>query len=150
MKPSGSRIRCERLFVLVCLSACIAGCTAKPFNLPADDIEAIEIQLKAVPARQKAAKVSSKDKNKIKALLAVLRSAEETRDHKCGDSGQIILKRKDKGESKIGILAGHNESYYEFRVYEAKHYRIFRTERDSFQEAMADLGVGDLDPGLSE
>jgi hypothetical protein len=132
------------------LVACLAGCAAKPPDLPVGSVEAVEIQLDNWGEHQKATKASSADAAKIEALLAVLRSAEATRDHKCGDSGQITLRRKGGGEVKLGILAGHDPRYYEFRFYQGDSYGIFRVQRVPFMKAMADFGVGGLNPGGPE
>jgi hypothetical protein len=77
----------------------------------------------------------------------IIPSAKESEDHKCGDSGQIILCRKNNSEVKIGILAGHDLQHYELRIYQGHSYDIFRVNRIPFLKAMADLGVGELDPG---
>ena len=143
-------VRCALRVAAAFLVACLAGCTAKPPDLATGSVEAVAIQLDARAERQKAAKASSADAAKVEALLHILRSADATRDHKCGDSGQITLRRKDGGELKIGILAGHDLRYYEFRVYQGSSYGIFRVKRVPFLKAIADFGVEGLDPGLPE
>jgi hypothetical protein len=129
---------------------CLVGCRGKPIDLDTSKFEAVDIRLYDWAERQNATEVRSIDAVKIEALLAVLQSGEATKDHKCGTSGQITLHRKNGSIIKIGILAGHDPNFYEFRVFHGERYDIFRTDRDRFLKAMADLGVNKLDPGLPE
>jgi hypothetical protein len=150
MGPVYDRVQCGWRVVAAVLGVCLPGCAAKPPYLTARDVEAVEIQLENWREQQKAAKVSSTDAAKIDALLALLRSGEPTRDHKCGDSGQITLRRRDGNEVKIGILAGHDRRYYELRVYRGSSYEVFRVERVPFLKEIGAFGVEGLDPGSPE
>jgi hypothetical protein len=107
-------------------------------------IETVTIKLDA------SKRVSTRDPEKIETLLAALRHAQATNDHKCGDSGQIVLRKKRGDEVKLGILAGHNQRYYEFRLYRGTSYDIYRVERKPFLKGMEDLGLTELDPGFPE
>ena len=133
--------------VAALLVACLVGCAGKGPDLPAGNVETVDIRLDDWGQNQKAAKVSSTDAAKVRALLAVLRSAKPTEDHKCGDSGKLTLRQKGGGAVEIGILAGHDLRFYEFRVYRGESYEIFRVERAPFLKAMAAFRVGELDPG---
>jgi hypothetical protein len=147
MSPTCSQARCAPHAVVALLVAGLAGCAAKPPDFAAGSIEVVEIKLSGLAKRQKAAEIRSTDAAQITALLDVLRSAVATRDHKCANSGQIALSQKEKGEVRIGILAGHDEQHYEFRLYRGGSYDIFQVERAPFLKAMADLGAGELDLG---
>ena len=50
---------------------------------------------------------------------------------------------------EIGILAGHDPEYYEFRVYRngASGYDMYRVDRELFTGAIAGLGLDKLDRG---
>lgn len=146
------------LHLLVFAAAVLAvagGCSRGPTALPADavEVEEVEVELFEWRDQQKSAKVASRDAKTIEALLAALRNAEETKDHKCADSGRITLRLKDGGARKLGILAGHDKRHYEFREYTEdgrERYKIFRVEREPFLKAMQGLGATDLDPGRPE
>jgi hypothetical protein len=118
--------------------------------LPPDSVESVEIKLTSWLGRQDDDKVTSSDATKINTLLGLIRDARATSDHKCGDSGKIVLHCKDGEQIKLGILAGHDEDYYEFRAYRNDSSDIFRVERKAFVEALRDFGVAKLDLGRPE
>lgn len=126
----------------------------RPPDIAPGSVEIVEIELRAVTSRQKADKASSRDPMKIETLLALLRKGKATDDHKCGDSGKVLIRKKDGSELKIGVLAGHDVKNYEFRVYQSglySQYDIFRVERPAFLKAIADFGITtELDPGKPE
>jgi hypothetical protein len=80
---------------------------------------------------------SSSDPEAVAALVAVIRSAEETRDHKCGSRGVITLRRSLWRSERLEFLPGHHAEWYEFR-YGGKIYRVPRAE---FVAAMRKIGV---------
>lgn len=150
MRPALNWARFARRLAAVFLVAGLTSCTLKPAELSPGSVTSVEVQLDDWANRQKAGKVSTDDAVKIDALLAVLRSAEPTKDHNCGDTGQVTLRRNGGGEVKLGILAGHNGQYYEFRLYQGDKHSINRVKRAPFLDAMKAFGVGELDPGLSD
>jgi hypothetical protein len=77
----------------------------------------------------------SRDPQAIAALVAVLRSAEETTDHKCGSRGVITL--HSPRQERLEFLPGHHEPWYEVR-YAGRAYRMPRAE---FIAAMKRIGV---------
>ncbi len=79
----------------------------------------------------------SRDPEIIAALVAVLQSAEETQDHKCGSRGVLTLQSSSRRSAQLQFLPGHHEQWYEFR-YAGKVYRVPRAE---FVAAMKRLGV---------
>jgi len=146
MEPGRVRGAWVRRVAMAFLVAFLPGC-ARPPDFPTGSVESVDIELNAWGTRQKAARARSADAGKIEALLAVLRKAKLTEDHKCGDTGRLTFRRKDGSEVKFGILAGHDERYHEFRAYKGSGYRIFRVQRAPFLKAMRDLNAGDLDLG---
>jgi len=81
--------------------------------------------------------VRSKDANDIQAFIKLVKSGEETKDHRCASVGQIIFERKNGRKSEIMILPGHNADRYEFR----HRGKIFSVPRDEFITALKNLGV---------
>jgi hypothetical protein len=92
--------------------------------------------------------VKTDDKDEISHLLAGLRRARETKDHKCGDVGHLTIHLRSGGVVKLGILPGHHSDYYEFRLYSGKEwgsrYVIYRVPIRPFTSGMKQLGITDL------
>lgn len=133
--------------VVTGLCGCSVGNSRPPPSIDPTAIELMAIELKDMGPRQKPAKFVVNEPRKFKDLVLLFNRAQATRDHKCGDSGQIILHFKRRPPWIFGILAGHDKRYYEFRVYQGETDGIFHVERDAFAKAMAELGIKDLDPG---
>lgn len=130
------------------------GCPDKPAAFDPGAVESVDVSLMDQwGGRQKGAAASTREPHKVEALVAVLRKARPTDDHKCADSGRITLHRSEGETLEIGILAGHNSNYYEFRAYRNsdRGYDMYRIKREPFLEAMAALGLEEpLDPGTPE
>lgn len=77
------------------------------------------------------------DSETIAQLLKVLKSADETQNHKCVSLGVIRLERGIGSTLELQFLPGHHEEWYEFR-YGRKIYRVPRAE---FVSAMKLVGV---------
>ena len=77
------------------------------------------------------------DPEAIAALVAVLRSGTQTRDHKCGSRGVITLQLSSGRAVELWFLPGHHAEWYEFR-YDGEVYRVPRAE---FVAAMRRVGV---------
>ena len=120
-------------------------------SLSAKKVEWVEIALHDQVGNKTQGAIS-KNREKITALVEVLRRGVPTSDHKCGDSGSITLEPFGYGITKLGILAGHHEPYYEFRLYtnDGRGYEMYRVERPAFLEALADLGITKVDLGGPE
>jgi hypothetical protein len=131
------------LLPVVATGLALAGCSSQFPEFAKESVEEVKIHEGGV-------KVSSRDPAKIESLLAALRDAQATKDHKCGDSGEVFLGKKGGEEIRLGILPGHNDQYYEFRLYRGRGYAIYRVQREGFLKAMAALGVKNLDPGGPE
>jgi hypothetical protein len=125
----------------------MAGCHRQPSRFEPGTVEAVDVQLEEWG--QPVAKVSSRDEAKVQALVRVLRTGLSTGDHKCGDSGRLMLHYPNGGTQRIGILAGHDSRYYEFRVYDrsGSDYAMYYVDREPFLKAMAGLGLERLDLG---
>jgi hypothetical protein len=122
----------------------------RPPPLRADTVQSVEISLDDLEDRQCPAKASSQDQEKIAALVALLEQGQPTPDHKCGDSGRILFQLKDGRWIRVGILAGHDSRFYEYRRYWDGKYEMARVDRRSFAEAVEGLGVNGLDQGRPE
>jgi hypothetical protein len=107
-------------------------------TLDAGDVRSVEVRFE--PWGEEASRqagASSADPEAIAALVAVLRSAAETPDHKCGSRGAIILRRSFGRSVELWFLPGHHTEWYEF-PYAHKAYRVPRAE---FVVAMQRVGV---------
>jgi hypothetical protein len=80
---------------------------------------------------------STADSDAVAALVTILRSGEETPDHKCSSRGVITLQRSLRRPLELRFLPGHYADWYEFR-YADKVYRVPRAE---FVAAMRRVGV---------
>jgi hypothetical protein len=78
-------------------------------------------------------------------LINVLNSGRETKDHKCIDTGRIVLKLRDKRELHYGTLSGHDWNYYEFRAYGDRGYKVYRVAREEMAAALQKMGLDRLD-----
>ena len=143
------------LIVLVLLAAGYYAWTAylrRP-SLPVDQIQWLEISLHDQMGK-KTEQAASDDRTKIITLLNVLQRGVPTGDHKCGNSGSIMLQLQTGGQLELGLLAGHHEPYYEFRLYTNdwpwKEYEMYRVDRPALLAALADLGITQVDLGGPE
>jgi hypothetical protein len=145
-------VRCFTLAIASFSLFVLASCADRPSEFDPGEVESIDARLNDWQDRQQAAQASTDDPDKIEALVGVLRKGEPTKDHKCGDSGRLTLQGPGDRTWEVGILAGHNCRYYEFRVYRAQDrgYDIYRVEREPFVTAMAAIGLDRLDPGVCE
>ncbi|HEV3144199.1 MAG TPA: hypothetical protein VGZ47_09970, partial [Gemmataceae bacterium] len=90
--------------------------SASPDQVASVEVLLIEDGYKDKPNYQKGATITTTDPAQIRALLDVFSGAERASEHKCGDSGVITIRTKDGRVEKFGILPGHNEAYYEYRL----------------------------------
>ena len=109
-----------------------------PLAVPADQVRRVEVQFE--PWGEDGARppgASSEDRDAIAALVAVVRSAQETPDHKCGSRGSVRFLRFVGLPAELWFLPGHHPEWYEFRA-GRKAYRVPRAE---FVTAMRRVGV---------
>ena len=83
--------------------------------------------------------VKSQNSKAIAQLVDVLKTAVETKDHRCAARGKVILKSSDRN-FELSILPGHNPGRYEFRFND----HIYFVPRNEFVRAMETLGVIDM------
>lgn len=86
----------------------------------------------------------------VRDLITAIRRAQPAQGHKCANEGEIrILKRNGKTIS-LGILQGHTDGWYEFRLYEDGEYVAFyRVVRRAFVVALESIGVPSDDPAIA-
>lgn len=120
-------------------------------SLPVAQFQTIEISLHDQMGNR-TEQVVSDDRTKITALLEVLQRGVPAGDHKCGDSGSIKLQHRAGGKLELGLLAGHHEQHYEFRLYtnDWRRYEMYRVERPALLAALADLGITKVELGGPE
>jgi len=120
-------------------------------SLPKQSVQSLEIKLHA-EIGQPSQTVTSTDSAKIDTLVKILRSGEPTEDHKCADSGEITLQFSSGEKRVLGILAGHHEPYYEFRLQakDGRGYEMYRVDRSALLAALADLGITQIHLGSPE
>lgn len=106
-------------------------------GIEADSVRAVEVQF--APWGEEAPRPGgeSNDPDAVAALVAVLRTGTEGRDHKCGDRGTLTLKRASGATVRLTFLPGHSPEWYELR-YSTKLYRV---PRAAFVEAVRRIGV---------
>ena len=91
------------------------------------------------------------DDPKVHLLVAVIGEAELSKGHKCANRGAIRFRMEGGGVISLGLLPGHTEGFYEFRLYEEGEYvAFFRIERSPFLEALAGLDVPVNGPAFEE
>lgn len=122
----------------------------KPPALVSREIATVDVNVYPLADRQ-AAHVSTAEQPKIEALAQVLRSGTLVEDHKCGDTGRISFHFTDGHALELGILAGHDDRFYEYRLYAPSgDYSVFHVDRRPFLTAVANLGLPELEAGSPE
>jgi hypothetical protein len=122
----------------------------QPPALVSGEIATVDVNVFPIADRP-AAHVSNAEQPKIEALAQVLRAGTLVEDHKCGNTGRISFRFTDGHGLEVGILAGHDGRFYEYRLYAPSGgYSVFRVDRKPFLTAMANLGLPELDLGLPE
>lgn len=133
------------LFAIAIALATYAWWPATPPKPPAlVDTEITTVDLKRfLIATDKPTSASTGDPAKIKALAEIVKTGIPTDDHKCADGGRLSFHLAGGKTLEVGILAGHDERYYEYRVYssEREGYSMFRVDREAFLAAMANISA---------
>ena len=114
-------------------------------TLSADTVESITVRLgKYEPNpgfgpgyEQMRSEVTIGDRDLMQPLLDAFRTATRGEQHNCGNSGVILIRRKDGTDDEVFILPGHDERYYEYRL----DSRICRVDREPFLAALKALGL---------
>jgi len=117
-----------------------------PEALPLEGITFITITNITFKAEEESWLVKCEDQGLIKKLALVIREGKPSQDHKCSDSGTITIHFKQGKTVKFGILSGHDEDFYQFRLREEGKYSIYQAERSVFLDAIEAVGcpVDDL------
>ena len=84
--------------------------------------------------------VRSSDTAAIETLLKVLNTGEPSKDHRCGNRRTIVFHLADSSTTTLGILSGHTQGYYEYRLYDGNRYDVFRVKREPLLKALSVLG----------
>jgi len=82
------------------------------------------------------------DDPRVQALVAVLREAEPGCGHKCPNIGALRFRMSDDSTVGVGLLPGHTEGDYGFRLYLGEEYlAVFCVDSETMLGALKDLGV---------
>ena len=88
---------------------------------------------------------------RIEELAAVIRDAEPGGGHKCANSGAIRFRMEDGSVIGIGLLPGHTEGRYGFRLYDGDRYvAVYSVSRARLLAAIEGLGVPMDEPAFKE
>jgi hypothetical protein len=142
--------RSEQLFAAILAVVVLGACSRASPEFKVGQTITLTIVREGPPGEAPVEEQVTTDRVKIASLLAVLRGASPAKDHKCSDSRLVFLDQRDGRRVQIGTLAGHDSRYYEFRLYRGSDYDIYRVERQPFLDAMAGLGVTEIDLGGPE
>ena len=138
------RVRSSIMAVVIVVAgavgAPVAGSPAPP-ALPRDGIESVEIAIGGLDGGPTRLRVTSADAQAIAALLGVLGAGEPVADHKCHDTGEIVLRRQGGGMIRLGLLGGHDEGYWQIRFYDGAVTSLFRLEQVELARALEPFGV---------
>lgn len=96
-----------------------------------------------------AAEISGDDP-RVRALVRVLRNADLGGGHKCANIGALRFRMSDGSTVGVGLLPGHTEGSFGFRLYLGEEYlAAYRVDRDTMLGALKDLGVPVEDPSFT-
>jgi hypothetical protein len=96
-----------------------------------------------------AAEISGDDP-RVQALVRVLRNADLGRGHKCANIGALRFRMSDGSTVGVGLLPGHTEDSFEFRLYFGEEYlAVYRVDRETMLGALNNLGVPLEDPSFT-
>ncbi len=108
------------------------------FTLDARRVRQVEVQLEPWGGETTIRPVTAtEDRHTIDGLMAVVRSAEETHDHKCGSRGIVTFRQANGLPVQVRFLPGHHEKWYEFRTGD----KVYRAPRGEFVTALRRVGV---------
>lgn len=102
-----------------------------------DSVRAVEVEFGPWGEEPAPAGGASNDRDVVAAVLAVLRTGTEHKNHKYGDRGALLLQRTSGATVRLGILPGHSADWYELRCLG----KLYRVPRAAFVEAMRRVGV---------
>ena len=133
----------------------ISGSVAAPADVraeifPVEGISAVAIKVKFHPFTQEQEWWTAEfnDPGRFGKLVDVLSGAIPSKDHKCADVGTVTLKYGNGEPVVLGILPGHDDQVYQFRLYGGEGYTIHQVDRAGFLAALQELGCPVDDPGF--
>ena len=119
--------------------------------LTTEDIERVRINLNPWGPHLGAEIDVAGDQPGIAALVSVIRDAEPSRGHKCANRGAIRFWMADGRMVAVGLLPGHVEGIYQFRLYKgASLMGVYSAHREALLAALEGLGVPVEDPAFSD
>ena len=127
------------VLLLAAVAAPASGIT--PADFPTGEIASLQIFDRNPASGIETLVFQTSDPERIETLAAVVRGGIPGRDHKCANTGAIVFHMKGGGAVELGTLAGHDESWWEFRLYSGEVYRLFRVERGAFLGVLEQFGV---------
>ena len=142
-------LTCILFLTLIC-SFAGAGEADLRSVLTTEDVERIRINLNPWGPHLGAEIVVAGDHPGIATLLSVIRHAESSRGHKCANSGAIRFWMADGRMVAVGLLPGHREGEFQFRLYDnACLAGVYSVQRAAFLAALESLGVPIEDPAFA-
>jgi hypothetical protein len=149
------RIRTECAVWTSLVAVLVSGCPAAaagagPDLLPVEGIRSVTVtvRLRAFTPEEATWTGEFTESDSFEQLVDVLRGAAPAEDHKCPDVGTIILQYGEGKSVRLGILPGHDETAYQFRLYGGGGYSIHQVDRTVFLAALKGLGCPVDDPGF--
>jgi len=80
------------------------------------------------------------------ALIDLIVYATPCGDHKCRNSGTVVLEFSGRRPLKLGLLAGHKPLHHQIRVYSSSSYRVLEVSKAKLRKVLAGLGVDVSNP----
>jgi len=111
-----------------------------PDAIPLKGITLITITNITFKAEEDTWAVKCEDQDLIKKLVLVLQGGQPSQDHKCRDLAAITIQFEGGKNVKLGILPGHDEKLYQYRLHSDGAYAIFQVGRSEFLEALEAVG----------
>ena len=126
--------------VAVCIAALVGWVLDPPhaLSIEAESVRRVEVQFDPWGEENtRRPGASSEDREAITELVAVIRTAQRTTEHKCGSRGSIAFRDSIGLPAKLEFLPGHHPEWYEIRT----GGQIYKLPRREFVEAMRRIGV---------
>jgi hypothetical protein len=145
---------------LALLALLFAGCSDSVQNNQPPDLCAPELVQSVLVTIDPNANCARPDPNKkpiesdvtdisrVLPLLELLSRAKPATDHKCGDNGSILIRKRDGNAIRIGLLEGHDARSYEYRLYHdsgPKSYTVYSVDKTMLFKAFGLLGLSGIE-----
>ena len=117
--------------------------------LTSENIERIRVNLNPWGPHLGTEIVVAGDHPGITALISVIGDAEPSGGHKCANRGAIRIWTDDGRVIAVGLLPGHSEGIFQFRLYDdSKLVGVYSVQRNALMTALEGLGVPSEDPAF--